>query len=86
MSASTMESMATTRIYGAAPGDYGVGTTELLAGGGWRARAELGAAYLAGSASAYGAGLDGAADAAGFAARVAGVHPIGRIVGARTIR
>ena len=70
---------ATTRIYGAAPGDYGVGTTELLAGGGWRARAELGAAYLAGSASAYGAGLDGAADAAGFAARVAGaeafVHP-----------
>ncbi|MBV8612726.1 MAG: cobaltochelatase subunit CobN, partial [Acetobacteraceae bacterium] len=35
-------------------------------------RAKLGAAYLAGSSHAYGRDLDGAADPAGFAARVAG--------------
>ena len=63
---------ATTRVYGAAPGDYGVGVGDHVARGEWTDRAELGAAYLAGSASAYGSGLEGLADAAGFAARVAG--------------
>ncbi len=63
---------ATTRIYGAAPGDYGAGIADRVARGVWRDRAELGAAYLAGSASAYGSGLEGEADEAGFAARVAG--------------
>jgi cobaltochelatase CobN len=63
---------ATARVYGTAPGDYGAGTTAALAGGGWQDRAELGAAWLAGSAHAYGRDLDGAADAAAFAARVAG--------------
>ena len=63
---------ATARVYGTAPGDYGAGTTGPLADGTWQDRAELGAAYLAGSAFAYGRDLDGAADQDAFAARVAG--------------
>ncbi|MDD2876620.1 MAG: cobaltochelatase subunit CobN [Acidiphilium sp.] len=62
---------ATTRIYGAAPGDYGAAIADRLARGHWHDRAELGTAYLAASANAYGKGLDGSADPAGFAARVA---------------
>ncbi len=63
---------ATARVYGTAPGDYGAGITAPLADGSWHDRAELGAAYLAGSAHAYGRDLDGAADAGAFAARIAG--------------
>ncbi len=62
---------ATARVFGAAPGGYGTGVDALLERGAWGTRAELGAAYIAGSGCAYGKGLDGAADAAGFAARVA---------------
>ena len=62
---------ATVRIFGAAPGDYGAGTEDLLARGGWEDKAELGRAYLAASGHAYGQGLDGAPDARGFAARIA---------------
>jgi cobaltochelatase CobN len=62
---------ATARIYGAAPGAYGAGVTELLDRGAWQDRAALGASYLAASAAAYGKGLDGTADPAGFAGRVA---------------
>ncbi|MBN9511321.1 MAG: cobaltochelatase subunit CobN [Alphaproteobacteria bacterium] len=63
---------ATARVFGAAPGDYGAGVEALLARGAWHAPAELGAAYLAASAHAYGHGLDGAAAADAFAARVRG--------------
>ncbi len=63
---------ATTRIYGAAPGAWGAGVGELIARGGSAAPAELGAAYLAASSHAYGKDLEGAADPAGFTARVAG--------------
>jgi cobaltochelatase CobN len=62
---------ATTRIYGAAPGRYGAGADALLQAGGAAERAELGAAYLAASSHAYGQGLSGGADPAGFAVRVA---------------
>jgi cobaltochelatase CobN len=62
---------ATTRVFGAAPGTYGAGVGELVGRGAWQARDELGAAYVAASSSAYGHGLDGIADAAGFTARVA---------------
>ncbi|MCK8785210.1 cobaltochelatase subunit CobN [Roseomonas sp. NAR14] len=65
---------ATTRVYGAAPGQYGTGLEDALrraAPEGDTSRDALGAAYLAGSAAAYGQGLDGAPDPAGFAARVA---------------
>ncbi len=62
---------ATARIYGAAPGGYGAGVTERVERGAWDERGDLGADYLAASAAAYGKGLDGAQDEAGFAARVA---------------
>lgn len=61
---------ATARIYGAAPGDYGAGVTERVSRGAWKRRADLGLDYLAASATAYGKGIDGMADADGFAARV----------------
>lgn len=62
---------APVRIYGAAPGDYGAGVTAVLDRDDWQGRAELGTAYLAASAYAYGRDRDGIADPAGFAARVA---------------
>jgi cobaltochelatase CobN len=62
---------ATARVFGAAPGTYGAGPEDALARGGWERRAELGGAYLAGSGFAYGQGLEGEEDAAGFAGRVA---------------
>jgi cobaltochelatase CobN len=62
---------ATIRVYGAAPGAHGAGVLPLVERGAWRAAEELGDAYLAASGHAYGHDLDGTADAAGFAARVA---------------
>ena len=58
----------TARIYGPAPGTYGAGVGALLDRGGWSGRADLGTAYLAGSATAY--GRTEASDADGFAALV----------------
>ena len=43
------------RIFGAAPGDYGMGLSQRIAGEDWRTRAELGEAYLAATSHAYGA-------------------------------
>ncbi|RJF88248.1 cobaltochelatase subunit CobN [Oleomonas cavernae] len=63
---------ATTRIYGAAPGAYGSGVTQRVEHGDWQTRADLGRDYLAASTAAFGRDLDGTADAAGFAQRVAG--------------
>ncbi|HWA80472.1 MAG TPA: cobaltochelatase subunit CobN [Acetobacteraceae bacterium] len=62
---------ATARVFGPAPGAHGTGLVELLTRGVWQKREELGAAYIAGSAHAYGRMLDGVADAPAFAARVA---------------
>ena len=61
---------ATARIYGAAPGTYGAGVSALVETGAWSARDDLGASYLAASASAYGRGLDGKPDPDGFSARL----------------
>jgi cobaltochelatase CobN len=61
---------ATTRIYGNAPGDYGVGVSMLVESGAWDGRGALGQAYLAASAHAYGRNLQGALDSEGFAQRV----------------
>jgi cobaltochelatase CobN len=44
------------RIFGAAPGQYGIGLGRTLADGSWQDRGELGEAYLAASAWAYGRG------------------------------
>ena len=61
---------ATIRVFGAAPGQYGAGVTPLVERGAWENSDGLGAAYLAAGAFGYGADVDGAADAAGFAAAV----------------
>jgi cobaltochelatase CobN len=61
----------TARIYGPAPSAYGSGVEELTARTHELERAALGDAYLAAGGYAYGQGLDGRRDAAGFAARVA---------------
>ena len=42
------------RIFGSAPGTYGLGLSRQIAGGDWHSRDELGAAYLAGSSHAFG--------------------------------
>jgi cobaltochelatase CobN len=62
---------ATARVFGAAPGGYGAGVSDVLERGAWRQRDELGDAYLAASAHAYGHDLLGVADAEGFSSRVA---------------
>ncbi|MCJ2071601.1 cobaltochelatase subunit CobN [Methylobacterium sp. J-030] len=56
------------RVYGAAPGRYGAGTAATALDGSWDTRADLGRAYLAASAHAYG---DREGPDADFAARVA---------------
>ncbi len=61
---------ATARIYGAAPGDYGARIATQVQRGAFETRGDLGADYLAASATAYGKGIDGDLDAEGFAARV----------------
>lgn len=60
-----------TRIFGTAPGAYGLGLGEILADGQWSDRAELGAAYLAASSHAYGRAAEGVESPAAFGDRVA---------------
>jgi cobaltochelatase CobN len=62
---------ATVRVFGTAPGHYGTAVADMLDTGAWTECNQLGAAYLASSAYAYGKELDGVAQARGFAARVA---------------
>jgi cobaltochelatase CobN len=62
--------LATSRIYGAAPGTYGAGLNALIERGAWQDRNELAAAWLAATAASYGEGLEGRVDAAGLAERV----------------
>ena len=59
------------RIFGAAPGRYGIGVTRALAEGAWTQRGELGAAYLDATSHSYGAEAEGAAAPSAFAQRVA---------------
>lgn len=55
---------ATARIFGAAAGAYGTGIEDHLLHGTWAGRADLGAAWLEGSAWMYGGGRDGTRDEA----------------------
>ena len=59
------------RIFGAAPGRYGVGLGARLAEGDWSTRDDLAAVYLAATSHAYGANGDGETAAGVFATRVA---------------
>ncbi|GAB6967503.1 cobaltochelatase subunit CobN [Komagataeibacter kakiaceti JCM 25156] len=62
---------ATARMFGAAPGAYGTGVEDPLASGAWRTPAELGQAWLDGSAWTYGGGREGGRDARALAERMA---------------
>ncbi len=59
------------RVFGAAPGRYGVGLSTLVARDAYEDRAALGAAYVAASSHAYGADAEGRPAADAFRARVA---------------
>jgi cobaltochelatase CobN len=61
----------TLRVFGTAPGRYGVGLGHVLQGGTWETRAELGEAFLAASGWAYGARDEGRAAPEAFRAQVA---------------
>ena len=60
------------RIFGAAPGAYGIGLAATLADDVWTSRDELGEAYLAASSHAYRASGDGVTAGAAFRDQVAG--------------
>jgi len=68
LAASRRRGEATTRVYGAAPGRYGAGAAAAALDGPWEARADLGRAYLAANAYAYG---DREGPDPDFAARIA---------------
>jgi cobaltochelatase CobN len=59
------------RIFGAAPGRYGVGLTRILAEGEWGRRDELGEAYLRSTSHAYSGNGEGSRAPDAFAERVA---------------
>src|SRR6202790_24005 len=67
------------RIFGGAPGSYGAGTATLALDGNWRAREDLGEAYLSAVTHAYGAVQPVMPAGDGFRARVSAadalVHP-----------
>jgi len=64
---------ASARIFGSSPGTYGAGVEDLLSGGAWQSRDEIGRAYLDAASHAYG-GADGEATLApgAYAERIAG--------------
>lgn len=59
------------RVFGTAPGAYGVGLSTTVATGAWASGDDLGADYLSASGHAYGRDADGIAAHAAFADRVA---------------
>ncbi|WP_342586270.1 cobaltochelatase subunit CobN [Methylobrevis pamukkalensis] len=67
-----IEARGEARIFGAAPGAYGIGLAHKVVTGAWTDHADFGRHYLSASAHAYGAGQDGAAAPEALAARVAG--------------
>jgi cobaltochelatase CobN len=59
------------RIFGAAPGAYGIGLSRTLAEGDWADRNSLGEAYLQATSHAYGVNAEAVAAAPDFRSRVA---------------
>jgi cobaltochelatase CobN len=59
------------RLFGAAPGAYGIGLSDILDSGDWSTRDDLGHAYLTATSHAYGANADGSPAVAAFRDRVA---------------
>ena len=69
-----LKGTAPARVFGAAPGAYGVGLGRRIAEGGWSERAELAEAYLAATSHAYDGEGEGKEAAAAFRKRVAGAE------------
>nr|WP_309503183.1 cobaltochelatase subunit CobN [uncultured Roseovarius sp.] len=59
-----------TRVYGSKPGAYGAGLQAMIDERLWANKSDLADAYLTWGSYAYGAGSEGAADRAGFEARL----------------
>ena len=64
------DSRAPDRIFGAAPGSYGAGVTDLIDSGGWSEASNLGEAYLQASSTAYRGDAVAAASGEGLAERI----------------
>ena len=62
------------RVFGAAPGAYGIGVGRRIAEGKWAERSELAEAYLAATSHAYDGDGEGREAAAAFRRRVAGAE------------
>ena len=69
-----LQSASVARIFGAAPGAYGVGLGARIARGEWTERRELAEAYLAATSHAYDGEGEAREAAADFRARVAGAE------------
>jgi cobaltochelatase CobN len=69
-----LERASLTRVFGAAPGAYGVGLGARIARGDWAERSDLAEAYLAATSHAYDGDGDAREAAAAFRARVAGAE------------
>ncbi|MGE5538405.1 MAG: cobaltochelatase subunit CobN [Gemmatimonas sp.] len=72
----TARQRALYRVFGSKPGAYGAGLQTLIDEGGWNSEGDLARAFRAWSAYAYGAGIEGVADAEAFDARVARVDAV----------
>jgi cobaltochelatase CobN len=64
------------RIFGAAPGSYGIDFVDKIAANAWTTRAELGRHYLEASGTAYSAHDEGTEAGAAFAERVKGADAL----------
>jgi cobaltochelatase CobN len=69
-----LEGMSLARVFGAAPGAYGVGLGPRIARGDWTERSDLAEAYFAATSHAYDGEGDAFEAAAAFRARVAGAE------------
>jgi cobaltochelatase CobN len=69
-----LDGAALARVFGAAPGAYGVGLGARIARGEWAERSDLAQAYLAATSHAYDGEGEGREAAAAFRARVAGAE------------
>ena len=69
-----LEGASLARVFGAAPGAYGVGLGRRIAEGDWTERSELAEAYLAATSHAYDGEGEAREAAAAFRARVAGAE------------
>jgi cobaltochelatase CobN len=64
------------RVFGSMPGAYGAGLQALIDEKGWGDRADLAEAYLVWGSYAYGGGVDGVAERAGFEKRLSSIQAV----------